>query len=107
MKPLMWQPPTDVFESEDSVVVRVEIAGMLEEDFTVELDGRNLTVRGSRSDPPERRAYHQMEIRFGDFLVEIELPISVSMDNAVAGYSNGFLVIRLPKSKPRQISIHD
>jgi len=107
MKPHLWQPPTDVFETEDSVVVRVEVAGMHEEDFTVELDGRSLIIRGSRADPPERRAYYQMEIRFGEFLVEIEIPTSVSVDDVLADYSNGFLRIVLPKSRPRQIPIHD
>jgi len=100
-----WRPPTDIFEIENTVVVRVEIAGMREEDFAIELDGRNLTVRGSRQDIPERRAFHQMEIHFGEFAIELELPNYIEVDQVQAVYSEGFLRILLPKARPRQIPI--
>jgi HSP20 family protein len=95
----------DVYETEDSLVVRVEVAGMREEAFTVDLDGRSLAIRGSRSDTPERRAYHQMEIHFGEFLIEMELPSDVEPENVEAFYQDGFLRVVLPKVKPRQIHI--
>jgi len=100
-----WRPPTDVFETEDTIVVRVEIAGMREEDFVIELNGRNLSVRGSRQDVPERRAFHQMEIHFGEFAIELELPGYVETDHVQAIYSDGFLRIHLPKARPRQIPV--
>ena len=31
----VWSPPTDVYETEEAYVVRVEIAGMREDDFEV------------------------------------------------------------------------
>ena len=70
---LDWRPPTDVFETEAAFVVRVEVAGMREDDFAIELDERYLYIRGTRLDTPERRAYQQMEIRFGEFSVAVEL----------------------------------
>ncbi len=100
-----WRPPTDVFETENAIVVRVEIAGMREEDISVELNGRNLTVRGSRQDVPERRAFHQMEIIFGEFAIELELPNYIQADQTQATYSDGFLRIHLPKARPRQIPV--
>lgn len=99
----MWRPPTDVYETADAVIVRVEIAGMDETGFTIVLDGRNLHIRGSRPDVPERRAYHQMEIRFGDFASDVDLPSEVSVEQIEAMYGNGFLHIRLPKARPQQI----
>ena len=35
--PLIWRPPTDVYETEDKFVVIVEIAGMYEKNFSVHL----------------------------------------------------------------------
>jgi HSP20 family protein len=102
-----WRPPTDVFELEESIVVRVEIAGMREEDISIELDGRLLSIRGVRPDVPERRAYHQMEIRFGEFGVEVELPAVVDIEQAQAVYDNGFLRMILPKSLPRHIQVEE
>ncbi len=105
MRPPAWHPPTDVYEIENAVVVRVEIAGMREGDFAVELNGRYLVVRGVRQDITERRAYHQMEIRFGEFSIEIELPTHVEADQVKAIYNNGFLRVMLPKAHPRHIPI--
>lgn len=100
-----WRPPTDVFEIEDTIVVRVEIAGMREEDFVIELNGRNLMVRGTRQDTPQRGVFHQMEIRFGEFSIELELPSHIEADQVQAVYSDGFLRIHLPKARPRQIPV--
>ncbi len=107
MRPPHWRPPTDVFETENAFIVRVEIAGMREEGFSIELDGRLLLIRGARPDQQERRAYHQMEIRFGEFSSEIELPSPVKSDEVRADYQNGFLKVVLPKAKPQKIEISD
>jgi len=101
----LWRPPTDVFETREAVIVRVEIAGMHEADFSIILDGNYLTIRGTRQDIAERRAYHQMEIRFGEFSVEVELPTSVDAEKVSAVYQNGFLRITLPKASPQHIQI--
>jgi len=95
-----WRPPTDVFETEEAIVVRVEIAGMEEDDFQIELDGRYLSIKGVRPDPPERRAYHQMEIQVGEFSIEVELPSAVAATEVEAVYNNGFLRVVLPKARP-------
>jgi len=102
-----WRPPTDVFETDDAYVVRVEIAGMREEDFSIELDGRILTIRGTRPDVPERRAYHQMEIRFGEFGTEVELPGPVVADQVKAHYQDGFLRAVLPKMRSHQVPVRE
>lgn len=102
-----WRPPTDVYETLEEYVVRVEIAGMQENDFSIVLDSRTLSIRGLRSDTPERRAYYQMEIRFGEFSCDVELPGPVSAKEIEAYYSNGFLQIRLPKAHPVKIHIED
>jgi HSP20 family protein len=105
--PHTWRPPTDVYEREDSLVVRVEIAGMHEEDFVIQLDQNLLVIRGTRTDINERRAYHQMEINFGEFLTMVELQSSIDTDHVSAEYQNGFLWVTLPKSQPKIIKITD
>jgi HSP20 family molecular chaperone IbpA len=51
MSEAVWRPPTDVYETDDSVVVVVEIAGLAEGDYTVTLSGRALLISGERRDP--------------------------------------------------------
>lgn len=95
----VWRPPTDMFETETGVIVKVELAGARDEDIEVAVRGRLLSVNGVRSGSTERRAYHQMEIPYGRFSVEVELPVAVNIDNATADYKDGFLTIHLPKEK--------
>ncbi len=104
-RPHVWRPPTDVYETEADIVVRVEIGGMREEDFLVSLENRTLVVRGVRADSNERRAYHQMEIPFGEFSTEIDLPAPVVATAIEAVYQNGFLRIKLPKALPHHIQV--
>ena len=94
----VWSPPTDLYETEYAYIVRMEIAGMREEDFEVSLQNESLYITGSRPDHPERRAYHQMEIRFGKFASFIGLPGPVDVDRSTAEYTDGFLTVTLPKT---------
>ncbi|NOT03401.1 MAG: Hsp20/alpha crystallin family protein [Anaerolineales bacterium] len=101
----VWSPPTDEYETEEAYVVRVEIAGMREEDFEVLLENDILLISGSRSDFPDRRAYQQMEIRFGKFATSVSIPRPVDVDQARAEYKDGFLTVVLPKVTPNQIKV--
>ncbi|MCK4975918.1 MAG: Hsp20/alpha crystallin family protein [Anaerolineales bacterium] len=94
-----------MFETDLAIVVRVEIAGVQESDFVITLDERHLSIRGTRPDLPERRAYQQMEIRFGEFSAEVDLHTQVNVEEVEAIYSNGFLRVTLPKARPHQIRI--
>lgn len=105
--PHTWRPPTDVYEREDSIIVRVEIAGMNENDFSVSLDQNILAVRGVRTDISERRAYHQMEINFGEFFTAVEIQVPIDFERIQAEYQNGFLWITLPKAQPKIIKIKE
>jgi HSP20 family protein len=94
----VWSPPTDVYETEDAFVVKVEVAGIREQDFEVAVEDNILMISGYRPDLNERRAYYQMEIRSGKFEVAIEMPAPIMLDAAVAEYKDGFLMINLPKA---------
>jgi HSP20 family protein len=99
-----WSPPTDQYETEEAYVIRVEIAGMREDDFEVSLENNTLFISGSRLDNiSERRAYQQMEIWFGKFASAIKLPGPVNIEQARAEYKDGFLVVVLPKINENKV----
>ncbi len=98
VQPNVWRPPTDVFETEENFVVRVEIAGMRDADFSITLDKQVLSIGGIRPEFPERKAFHQMEIHFGEFVSDIEIPSPVDPDRVEAIYQDGFLRVNLPKA---------
>ncbi len=99
------RPPTDVYETEDKIVVRVELAGMHEGEFSVNFDQGLLQISGVRPEIPEKRAFHQMEIHFGEFLTEVEILIPINVEKIEAVYQDGFLRVNLPKALPKQIKI--
>jgi HSP20 family protein len=101
----IWRPPTDVFETEDKIVVRVEIAGMQDGDISINFDQHILSIHGTRTESLEKRAFHQMEIFFGDFDVDIEVNIPIEVKDIQAQYHDGFLRVFLPKAISKQINI--
>lgn len=86
----VWSPPTDVYETEENFVVRVEIAGMRDEDFEVTIENHILFISGIRPDFGGRRAYHQMEILSGRFEIAVEITVPVDVDASTAEYKDGF-----------------
>lgn len=103
----VWSPPTDMYEADDAYIIRVEVAGMRESDFEITLEDGFLQISGTRSDVPERRAYQQMEIRFGRFSTVVGLPGPVDVDASRAEYENGFLTVSLPKARPTFVEVKE
>ena len=100
-----WRPPTDVYETDDCVVVKVEIAGMEDADLRISLDGKQLIISGMRRDSASKLGYQQMEILYGHFETDVHLARAIEEDKIEATYQNGFLVVRLPKVKPRTVPV--
>jgi HSP20 family molecular chaperone IbpA len=103
----IWRPPTDVYETDSYVVVKVEIAGMDEGDFDISLDTKKLIITGVRHDPAAKLAYQQMEIIYGQFETDVYLPWAIDENGIEATYRTGFLSVLLPKAQPRQIPVVD
>jgi HSP20 family protein len=103
----IWSPPTDVYETEKEYIVRVEIAGIRDEDFEIIFDNGFLFIGGIRPDVLERRAYHQMEIRFGKFSTAVAIPGPVDLDRSEAQYKDGFMTVVLSKLNSKEIKIEE
>ncbi|MCW5876829.1 MAG: Hsp20/alpha crystallin family protein [Anaerolineales bacterium] len=97
-RPHLWRPPTDLLETEKALVVRMEIAGMQDAELHIAVEGRQLALYGLRQPPSQSGAYHQLEVRYGDFLSVLELPAPVDTERIEAEYSDGFLLVTLPKA---------
>jgi HSP20 family protein len=100
-----WRPPTDVFERDDAYAIVVEVAGMRGTEISVTLEKGILTIRGIRANKSERKAYHQMEIAYGEFETNVRLPKRTDTDKIEASYSDGFLRVILPKQTRKEIPI--
>ncbi|MEX2143569.1 MAG: Hsp20/alpha crystallin family protein [Anaerolineales bacterium] len=97
-RPHLWRPPTDLYETEQAYVARVEIAGMQDAELNIAIESNQLAIYGLRQPPSEPAAYHQLEVRYGDFLSVLELPGAIDAENIQAEYKDGFLLVTLPKA---------
>lgn len=100
-----WRPPTDVYETDDSIVVKVEVAGMTEDDFEITFADRNLVITGLRHDPSAKLGYHQMEIPYGEFRTDVYIPEAIDVDSVEASYKDGFLLVTFPKANAHRVAI--
>jgi HSP20 family protein len=106
-KPLGYQPdqcfhpPMDIYETEDDLVVVMEIAGMRAEDIHIffEKDLLSITGRRTESSSAPKTRLHQMEIDYGDFERTLRIPFPLKVDETRAAYRQGFLIIAIPKRK--------
>jgi HSP20 family molecular chaperone IbpA len=94
-----------VYETDDSAVIMVEIAGLNEGEYDIALTGRTLTITGERRDPAEKLAYQQMEIRYGRFRTQVYLPWAIDALHTEAQYENGFITVSLRKAQARRIPV--
>jgi HSP20 family protein len=101
----LWRPPTDLFENEEEYVVVVEIAGMRGAEISVAYEPHTLSIHGRRFEAPGHRAYHQMEIAFGEFATEVRIPGPVDASRIEANYVDGFLRVVLPRPRPTTIDV--
>ncbi|RMF82060.1 MAG: Hsp20/alpha crystallin family protein [Chloroflexi bacterium] len=102
-----FAPPTDIIELDDRLLIMIEIAGMKNDAFTIVLRNRQLVISGQRQQTSlNNPIFHQAEISYGAFRIEIALPWSSDPNKVRANYHNGFLQIELLRQPPRNIPIN-
>ncbi len=95
----------DVYQTEDSIVIKSTIAGVKPEDLDVAINNDMVTIKGERKNEeivPDANYYYQ-ECYWGPFSRSILLPVDIIADKAEASLKNGILTIRLPKADTTRI----
>jgi HSP20 family protein len=105
-----WLPAVDMFETNDELVLTVEMPGVREKDVSVSITGDLLTIKGERrwQDESKDNKFLHVERAYGQFERLVQLPMAVQGDKVKAAYRDGVLTITLPKAeelKPRDIKI--
>ena len=94
-----WRPDADIYETPGTVEMIVELAGVDDDDFEVQLFDDAIVIEGRRRLPSggEDAVYHAAGIRQGLFRVELPLPAHVDPEQVEARYERGLLHVTLPK----------
>jgi HSP20 family protein len=94
-----WRPDVDTYETAATIEIIVDLAGVDEDAFEVQLFEDAVVVEGHRRlpSPPDMSTYHAAGVRQGPFRVELPLPAPVDGEQVEALYDRGLLRISLPK----------
>ncbi len=94
-----FAPMSDMFETADSVVVQMELAGVKKEDINVEVYGSRLEISGMkrRKRFAEEDSFQRMERPFGFFKRVFDLPYRFDGNSISASFDEGLLEIIIPK----------
>ncbi len=105
-----WRPPVDIFETEDGITFKAELAGIQKEDILIEVKDNILSIKGERlseSDiDPDR--YYRKERCFGPFHRSFTLRHAINPDAIQAKFKDGILEIIIQKpeeERPKHIKI--
>ena len=94
-----WQPPVNVFESEEEFWIEVELAGMEKDQIKVVFEDSVLSISGTRKRCTQTKNYIccQLEMEYGMFYRFIRFDSPVAPSQIEAHYDKGILDIRVPK----------
>ena len=93
-------PSLDMHETADDLIITAEMPGLKKDDFSVELVGRRLTIKGEKHVVREKKGGDGCfisERRYGSFARTVPLPYEIDEKTINADLKNGVLTIRLPK----------
>jgi HSP20 family protein len=105
-----WMPTVDIEQTDQEIVLKLDLPGMRREDVSIEVRGHTLIVTGERREEKEDKheGYITRERIIGRFARSFMLPEGVDSDEVHAEFENGVLRIRVPRpqeAQPKQIEI--
>jgi HSP20 family protein len=92
--------PVDIFEDNESVIVKAELPGIRKEDLDIQLAPDSITISGQKSSEErvEQKDFFRLERSYGSFTRRFQLPVETLTDRARAIFKDGILEVRIPKS---------
>lgn len=109
--PMAWYPVTDIYETKDDYVFKLEVPGMSKEDINIEFKDDTLLIKGEKREEKEikRENYHRIESQFGSFARSFRLPRDIDHKKINAEMKEGILILKIGKveeKKPKSIPIN-
>ncbi|NJL53477.1 MAG: Hsp20/alpha crystallin family protein [Hydrococcus sp. SU_1_0] len=94
-------PPAELTETEDNLVLKLEVPGMQPADLNIEATARNVSISGDRQSEikSEEDGKTRTEFRYGSFQRVIPLPVAIQNTKVKAEYKNGIVYLTLPKAE--------
>jgi len=96
-----WQPPVDIYETEERITIVAELPGVEKQNIDVEVVEGILRISGvkHRTIPELTSHVYQMEVPYGPFARFVRLPCAVDVEHIDAEYRDGYLTVCVPRGK--------
>ena len=103
----LWQPPVDIYESNEEITVYCDLAGVMKDSLELLVEEHQLHISGRRQLPrtPVVVRIHQLEIELGAFARTVALPAIIDVEQVSSSYLDGILVVSLKKRVASQIIV--
>jgi HSP20 family protein len=101
------QPPVDIYETPDGLVLLADMPGVAPSDLTIRLEDNILTIQGKAKHAIDKEPIYR-EFELVKFFRQFELSDQVDQEKIAARLNHGVLMLELPraeKAKPRQIPV--
>jgi len=97
---MAWRPAVDIYRTPEGWVVKLELAGVRQEDVNVVTSGPELFVSGVRRDRfvEEGWSHHSMEITYSHFERVIDLPCDLDHASISVESYDGLMLVRVATS---------
>ncbi len=100
------EPPLDIYETEDSLIIDIDLPGIEPEKVLIKIIDDMLIVEGIRiREIKEDVRFLCMERPKEAFRKIVKLPVDIEAKNGRAVYNNGVVSLRFPKIRPEVIKI--
>ena len=96
----LWAPPVDIQETDESLLLTVDLPGVARESIGLEVDADCLTLQGERVCESSGRSV-RLERPAGRFLRSFRIGVPIDPTRVEAKYRDGVLAITLPKVEHR------
>src|SRR5271165_6694843 len=105
-----WSPAVDIYETENELVLKVDLPEVDLKDIDVRVENQTLTISGQRKFEKQDSAtgYHRIERSYGNFQRSFSVPNTFDTEKIGASFKNGVLTVSLAKkeaAKPRQVPV--
>lgn len=103
----VYQPPIDLYETDEHVVIEMDIPGIDKDDVLIKVLEDLVIIEGVKKEREKKGKirYICMERNFESFRRIIRLPVTVNSMAGKAMYSEGVLRLALPKVRGKVFKI--
>ena len=100
-KPVNSLPAVNVKETETAYDLELAAPGLSKEDFKIDVDGQSLIISAEKETQKEEKenTYTRKEFSYSSFKRSFNLPERVAADKITAKYTDGVLLLNIPKAE--------